>query len=361
MGNPLSPVLSDIYMHFFETKLFSLISLPFYVRYVDDCFVLLDPKLQTPDYILSIMNSIDPSIQFTYETETDNRLPFLDVLVSRNGSTFETSVYRKPFAVSLPPHFNSSHPPKQKFAAFNTYVHRAIKICSNQDLLNAELNYLRAVAIDRGFSPKIVDRAVTKFSTPRDRKPISDSVHNLAVIPYYPIVSSKIAKILKKFNFKTVFVPINKLKFTNTKDKIPVLNNWGIYQIFCQCGLSYIGQTKRALKIRLNEHRNNVKKQDIQRSSIAEHSWSNGHVFDFDSAKIIQKCSSSLDLDFFETFHIRKNSDVLVNDLSVVPTLPSAWSYVLGQHNGAISTHSTAAPPSSNQGSSAATPRPPPL
>ena len=141
----------------------------------------------------------------------------------------------------------------------------------------------------------------------------------MVVLPFYPKVSFQIAKILKSFNFSTVFSPVNKMQFTNLKDPIISLNSWGIYQVSCQCGLSYIGQTKRALKQHLKEHEVYVKNQDLARSWIAKHCWVNGHRFDFSSAGIIQKCSSSPDLDFCEAYHSLKNSNNLVNDLSSTP------------------------------------------
>lgn len=100
MGNPLSPILCDIYMHYFEVKLFEIFQFPFYVRYVDDSFVLVDPHSDIGN-ILSIMNCIDSCIQFTFEIEVNYCLPFLDVLVSGTDVGFQTTVFRKPFAVTV--------------------------------------------------------------------------------------------------------------------------------------------------------------------------------------------------------------------------------------------------------------------
>ena len=68
---------------------------------------------------------------------------------------------------------------------------------------------------------------------------------------------------------------------------IDTLNCWGIYSVSCQCGLSYIGQTKRRLIFRLNEHKLNIRNQETNKSAIAKQCWENDHTFNFHSAKII--------------------------------------------------------------------------
>ena len=63
-------------------------------RYVSDtnCFL----KDDSIEHVMSVLNGFHPSIQFTYETEPNNRLSFLDVLIIRNGQRIETCVYGKP-------------------------------------------------------------------------------------------------------------------------------------------------------------------------------------------------------------------------------------------------------------------------
>ena len=64
MGSSLSFILADIYTHSFENNLFEKISIPFWTRYVDDIFTLIDTSLHIVDHILQSMNSIDNIIQF---------------------------------------------------------------------------------------------------------------------------------------------------------------------------------------------------------------------------------------------------------------------------------------------------------
>ena len=97
MGNPLSPVLANIYMEYFEKHLLNSIKDQHIVwlRYVDDilCFW---PRMYSIDNFLVKLNSLAHSIKFTHEVEKDNVLPFLDVSVIRHDGTLETKVYRKP-------------------------------------------------------------------------------------------------------------------------------------------------------------------------------------------------------------------------------------------------------------------------
>ena len=77
MGSPLSPLLCDIYMHYFEEKLFSVCKFPHWFRYVDDTFILVPSNIDFSS-LLSLGNFIDHCIQFIFEVENNNSLSFLD-------------------------------------------------------------------------------------------------------------------------------------------------------------------------------------------------------------------------------------------------------------------------------------------
>ena len=47
---------------------------------------------------ITILNEIDPKTKFTFETEENSKLPFIDTLVVREkDGSLSTTVYRKPF------------------------------------------------------------------------------------------------------------------------------------------------------------------------------------------------------------------------------------------------------------------------
>ena len=115
MGNPLSPVLSNLYMEIFESRILNTI-IPENVkwfRYVDD-IICIWPNHEDIRTFQDNLNQLVPSIKFTMEIENNSCLPFLDVMVHRCDRKFKFSVYRKPTNISAYVHYYSAHSNKTK-------------------------------------------------------------------------------------------------------------------------------------------------------------------------------------------------------------------------------------------------------
>ena len=96
MGSPLGLALADIFVGYYEKKLFSKIQKsPIYFRYVDDIFAISDHEVEADEF-LNKLNRLHPSLKFTFEKEKYKCVLFLEVYVERADIGFETSVNRKP-------------------------------------------------------------------------------------------------------------------------------------------------------------------------------------------------------------------------------------------------------------------------
>lgn len=93
-----------------------------------------------------------------------------------------------------------------------------------------------------------------------------------------------------------------------------------------QSTVLHIGQTKRELSFRLKEHENYVIKQYLDKSTIAKHCQNSNLPFNISRTKIIQKCKSLFDLDFYETYYDHKYTNSLDNNM----TSPTFLSLVEG-------------------------------
>ena len=73
------------------------------------------------------------------------------------------------------------------------------------------------------------------------------------------------------------------------KDRILLLEKSGvIYEVNCRCcDALYVGEMKRRLQSRMNEHKKAVQKGEVNTSALAEHAWSADHHIDWDSMSVL--------------------------------------------------------------------------
>jgi hypothetical protein len=71
----------------------------FYRRYVDDVIAIVEKG--KAEETLKLLNSMHENIEFTVERQGEGKLPFLDILIIRNGEHLEFEIYRKPTDAQL--------------------------------------------------------------------------------------------------------------------------------------------------------------------------------------------------------------------------------------------------------------------
>lgn len=107
------------------------------------------------DEVKNVLNSFHVSIQFTSEPETNQTLPFLDILIRRlptyNRSWFSTSVHRKSTYTGLILKWHSFVPIERKRSTISSMIYRAIRITSDYNLLHKEFTFIRMIAVSNGY------------------------------------------------------------------------------------------------------------------------------------------------------------------------------------------------------------------
>ena len=152
MGSPVSAVIANMVMEDVEQR--ALASSPvqplFWKRYVDD--VISAVSGNEAECLLSHLNSVEPSIQFTIERENDRRLSFLDLNVYRaHRGNIKTSVYRKPTHTNKYLAFDSHHPICHKKSVTRTLLTRADCLPSSCDSRAKERKYVFDVLKVNGY------------------------------------------------------------------------------------------------------------------------------------------------------------------------------------------------------------------
>ena len=95
------------------------------------------------------------------EKESNNTLPFLDVLICRTAQGFKTSVYRKPTFTGQYLNFNSHHPYNVKKEIARCLHHRAKVLSGDPGTLDKELVNI-SCTLQRNNYPGYMVAAPTK-------------------------------------------------------------------------------------------------------------------------------------------------------------------------------------------------------
>ena len=134
MGSPLGPILANIFLGHCESRIPVEQWPDLYCRFVDDTFSLFSGGNPEALKFLNTLNGLHPSLVFTMESEEDNKLSFLDVLVIREEKEFSSTIYRKPTFTGLYNRWDSYSAYDQKVALIRSLTLRAKRICSPQHL-----------------------------------------------------------------------------------------------------------------------------------------------------------------------------------------------------------------------------------
>ena len=260
-------------------------------RYVDDIFSFWPSTLHNFDEFFLQLNSLAPSIKFKVEWETNDSLPFLDVLVRKCNGGLIFDVYRKPTHCDLYIHFFSYHSDSVKLSVICSMFLRALRICSPSNLDNENKRIwtiFRNLKYPDWFIKKAWLKARKTHYVPRARP---DNKKPYLCLPYIKGMDN-VKMLSKDLDVNIAF------KYTSTIKSILVRNNMtdnsqaGVYKIPCHdCNLVYIGETGRSLDVRLKEHRRDMANCNMNNANFV-HAYDNDHRIDWDSSEIIVKCNN---------------------------------------------------------------------
>ena len=329
MGSPLGPTFANIFLSYHESKWLSQCPPQFqpllYKRYVDDLLIIFSHQSHAPLF-LEYLNKQHNNIKFTLETETNNSLPFLDILITHKDNTFTTSIHRKPTNTWLGTNFYSFIHKKFIMSPINTYIFRAYKISSTWSLFHLEITFLKKFFSFNSYPPYIIDKYIHKFINhiinPPPMFPTVPLLDLYIKIPYLGKISNNLHKelhhILKQHlpQCKPIFIPLNSSSlqaFFRFKDQLPVLCRSSlVYQYTCGgCTAAYIGHTGLHLHQRICKHRGvsfrtGQYTTKPEHSSIRDHSITHDHPITTTNFKILKTTHVELHRKILESLYIKK-------------------------------------------------------
>ncbi|PFX16454.1 hypothetical protein AWC38_SpisGene19274 [Stylophora pistillata] len=165
MGSPLGPLMANAFLCSIEEKLDQDNKLPeFYRRYVDDTFAIVTSVPAAED-LLSTLNNCHPSIHFTMELASGNKLPFVGMEVLKKGCKLETSVYRKPTNTGLLLHHQSHVDKRYKKSLLKTMLNRAFRLSSTWESFKSECDHLKMMFTNLKYPDHLINSTISHFVT----------------------------------------------------------------------------------------------------------------------------------------------------------------------------------------------------
>ena len=301
MGGCISPTLANIFLCYHEELWLNSCPPDFkpvvYRRYVDDTFLLFREHSHI-QLFFDFLNKQHERIQFTFETEKQNSLSFLDVLVNKVDDHFETSSYRKPTSTGLGLQYNSATPSIYKFNLINCLIDRAYKINSTYKNLCTEFQYLRKFFSQNGYKLDMINECISKKlnSIYEPTPPVTTVPKQILYckVPYMSSffnkqLNSEISNLVSKFypqiNLRIIFNNVRTIEsLFRYKDEIPTpVRSNIVYKYTCGiCDSTYLGETTRHFKTRVAEHRGISSRTGMplvsaNRSNVFSHFLKTGH------------------------------------------------------------------------------------
>lgn len=329
MGNPISPLIADLFLSKLEKQLKERNLLPrWWHRYVDDVVAVI--KKSEMEKTLKMLNEQYPTINFTVVPEKDGQLAFLDLLLIRNNNKVEVAVYHKPTSTQrfIP---STSHVPIQhKMAPFHSMAHRLCKLPLSIANYKREYDYIQEAAKVNGYDGATIDRIIKHHSDKIRKNNLSTFFSqqkkekiNRVCLTYAPRITNKLKSVFRKQKLQIVYRTQNKLSnaLGSTKDKIKLLEKSGIYKITCSCLAEYYGQTRRQAQIRHREHLAYIRNNQPSRSSVAEHALTNLHLnfkkadeaIETKELALLKVVVNPMRLDAYESYYIHRHTKIKPN------------------------------------------------
>ena len=204
---------------------------------------------------------------------------------------------------------------QHKLGVIRTLVDRAHAIVTKNEDQQKELDNIQRSLAVCGYNKWTWDTVNYKSKQCRRIRRNSTSARQVkgsTTVPYVAGVGESLCRILRSYGIITHMKPQNTIRsmLVSPKDKTDKLDKAGvIYGLgCCDCPSSYVGESARILKTRLDEHR------DRPTSPVYEHANTKQHVIDWEGVLILDKEVNRFRRGVREAIQIRRTGSDLNRD-----------------------------------------------
>ena len=180
-----------------------------------------------------------------------------------------------------------------KLGASKGLIRRAERLCSKPEFFERELEHLTDVFVANGYDLNLIKRTIERY-VHRDKDDKREISPFLLWVPYVNCWSDKLKRVeLMKLDIEIAFKRGSSLHSTLSKLKPKKeyldLQAGAVYCVKCkECIQIYIGETSRAVNVRLKEHQYCCRRRGDEKNGIFDHmAASFDHNLDFENTVIL--------------------------------------------------------------------------
>jgi hypothetical protein len=320
IGSCISPVMADLVMNEWEKLVIEKgkDKLLAFCRYVDDCFGVWKGTREQLEGFINDIDDEERGIKLEKEIEKNGVLNFLDLsIVRKEKGSFVTSWYQKECAAGIYCHKRSEVDDGTKMNFIKNMEEKIKIITMEEDQKEKDLDKLWEQLRGNGYE----DRDKHKIRKRKKKDTKNEEEQKEEQRRWYGIesageISNKIRRILRREGIKTYKKGGEKILdiVRNKKKKSKDAKQKGvIYQVPCEeCDRVYIGETKKRLKDRLRQHKDDVRlKRDT--NAIYKHVMESDHEINWEGATVIEQESRMLVRKWKEARRIREVEEKAMN------------------------------------------------
>jgi hypothetical protein len=220
-----------------------------------------------------------PNLKFTAETETNNKINYLDLTIQRTATCWKTSIYRKQtFTDTIIP-YSSNHPTQHKYAAIKFLYNRLNTYNLQENKYKTEENTICNIMQNNDFPIRPYHPPPPRKTTIAPDERMTTTIQKWATFTYVGKETTFITNLFKKTDVGIALRTNNTIQrllvqSQQTSDKY---TQSGVYKLtYPDCNKAYVGQTGRNFTVRFNEHKNAFK-TNSHTSNFAKHLIEQAH------------------------------------------------------------------------------------
>ena len=370
MGSRIAPPLAIVFMDAVESLILSTQNSQYqpviYMRYIDDILGVWTHGSDKLDEYFQFLNSFHPALKFTIERtdRTEGRgIPFLDIFITvQEDGTYNTELYIKPMAAPIIIHYTSAHPIQCKRSVLYSQLLRAKRVGSNKETQQRGMAIIEALFRHNGYPNKLIQKTKHKVlfhdstrTTKIRCEPNKKARNNETTYISLPYIDDTLARRVdgavrsSGLNARVAWVSGKTLARQVTRSALesppcPAASKWcntceaglagrchiknAVYKITCNLctgnPATYIGESKRRVRDRFNEHIRDAKNQ-TRNTPFGDHvalkhpsSSINSTSFKISIQRV---CKDVADLKIAESVEIRNQRPSLNTQTSSWPLL----------------------------------------